>query len=218
MKKVVIIFIMALLIVTGCGKKEPEKKGVLYKYNVEDFDFMQLETKSYNVNYTGKVNGIPIKARSMFILNKDGSCSQNGSSESDYDITTILSKSCSYTINDNVITINSTVENAYFSKTPDVRPEKKEEVLNITGEFLDNGRTLQIGKLNYSSVDYEHCWKKYIQEILFDPTTKRIHKLDGSYLFDDPTMENYEIYGSHYKDYKLDIKDYEIKTVTNSNE
>lgn len=217
-KKILIGIVMAvvLLIVIVCvglnskeTKQEPkEKLGILYKFNVEDFNYKLLGKLFYNIKYTGKSNGIGLETNAMFQLNSDLTCFYYANVKfNNGDSIGVSQNNCSYVItDDNDLILNADVKNIHYDSAND-NVTTTNESMNVNGSFSDDYKYLTIENLKYTNVDYSMLLDKNVNEILFDATAKDLYDMDGNKIMDNEGEDPI----------KLDLTNFDVKTDTINN-
>lgn len=227
MKRLIKTLCAFLLIfsLSGCKEKEevkPKKKD-LYKYSNENFDYLLRKDLMYQIEYTGKANGVSVKNKVTIMINKDGSCFETGSSENTYGANYINSTSCTYDKSGDNITFYISFKNIYTCydmSNPVCRTGETTYEPNqvINGTFLEKGKYLQIDDLKYPNFAYTYLWRNYIDYILYDKETDSVYTMDGYPAFNDE--EDYRNENQiNVDDYNIvDASTYVNETDTNEDE
>ena len=123
-------------------------KKTLYKYDVEDINYIVYKEKQFKAHYVGKVkieNSVQTQEYDIILsLYKDGKCSIKKDSWANYDHAT--STNCSYTQNENSIDIKYDLNHDYKIIRDvggtDERATAEEKDLTISGKLAQNGKFL----------------------------------------------------------------------------
>ena len=203
---VIAIIILIVFLTSNSDGKEEKDKLILYRYNIQDFDY-NLETNlMYEIEYTGKTNDGEYDNKVILHLYRDdNSCYYNGSAKNAYSGNYISSKSCTFNIEGNKVSIKAKVQNLYvpFEELEKLGYKSKttEEDLEVSGVFSERHKYLTIGNLKYVNSSYEYLLSNNIMTILFDPKTKNAYTTDGlpAYNTEEEYVETHKIDLSKYK-------------------
>ena len=208
-KKTILLVIMliGLLSVTGCGSKTNEGKKdaltmkVLYKMHINELPYLKENFISYFVDTGSNKVG--------FIIDENNHCTFNQSIKNNNYSKNILSRECSYSVNDSNLYLK--IE-AGITTINGSNVENTSEHLEISGKFNE---TLEELKLELSDADYILINKTYqklldrnLTYALYDNETKEIYDLNGLSINAIDFSDNNNLNG---KQVQLDLSKYEIK-------
>lgn len=183
---ILILFIGIFIIITQSNKP------ILYRYNIEDIDYMATNpgTKIYKVEYNTKPSGILTHVSVQLFLNDDGSCSDSSSYENETGYTSVqVESNCKYILDGDKVSIKiDSMKQIYVPSSSFRRLGYKEDTsyeynISFDGEFSEKGKFLTIGNLPYKESGYLIFLEKGINYILVNPTDNKLYKLDGTPAF-----------------------------------
>lgn len=205
----IVICVIIAVISSYCDRSkdsETDNKPILYRYNIEDYDYTIQDVSIYKIEYTGKINGIEYDNKVIINLYAyDNSCFYSGSATNSSGGNYITSTSCTFTIDGDKVSIKSKNQNLYEPsdelKKYGYKTQKNFEDLDISGVLSEKGKYLTIEDNKYTNASYDTFIHNNILFFLIDPSNNDVYKLNGLPLFAE---EEYA------KENKLDLSKYNI--------
>lgn len=191
---------------------QEETKDILYKYNINDFDYSNLDTKIFSITVTTTNGG---KGQALINLySKDNSCYYQISINDDRGASVSNSTNCSYNISDNTLTITADFQNIYnpsqyYSSMGYTSNTSYEYGKITTAEIEENWKGIIIDTQTYRNAAYRCALQRGLEKILFNPKSKNVYQLNGNDICHTDGVS---------EDLAIDVSDYRIVDKTKTNE
>lgn len=207
-KRIIILSIMlvSLLCITGCGNNTKEEKKeqtlkVLYKMKIDELPYLKEKLISY---YGGSDSN-----KVGFIINENDYCSLTQNIKNNNYSKTVMSKECSYTINENKLNLKLELGITIVNGS---NVENKTENIEITGTFNETFEelNLELSDASYILVNrtYQKLLDRELQYALYDEETKEVYDLEGLSINE---IDFSDINNLDGKKVQLDLSKYKIQ-------
>lgn len=210
MKKKIVLLLIVLLIVTGCSLKKEDTNPVLFKFNVESYDYRLSKDLMFKMNkdYDNE-DGTIQTDQTMFEIKEGNKCLSTYKSVYDGEvISSATSTDCKWEETDDGIKIIFTLKNIY--KSCNTCEEQTSYIdYDLDGKYLEKGKYLALNQVLYENVEYKMLKEQKENIIYYDKENKSVYTEDGYPAFN--------VDSEYRKTHQIKISDYKIVDKTENN-
>lgn len=210
MKKKIVLLLIVLFIVTGCSLKKEDTNPVLFKFNVESYDYRLSKDLMFKMNkdYDNE-DGTKQTDETTFLINDNNKCLSTYKSVYDGEMfSSGTSNDCKWEETDDGIKIIFTLKNIY--KSCNTCEEQTSYIdYDLDGKYLEKGKYLALNQVLYENVEYTMLKEQKENIIYYDNENKEIYTEEGYPAFN--------VDSEYRKTHQIKISDYKIIDKTENN-
>lgn len=210
MKKKIVFLLSILFITTGCNLKKEDTRPVLYKFDVESYDYRLSKDLMFKMNkdYDNE-DGTIQTDQTMFEIEEGNKCLSTYKSVYDGEMfSSGTSTDCKWEETDDGIKIIFTLKNIY--KSCNTCEEQTSYIdYDLDGKYLEKGKYLALNQVLYENVEYKMLKEQKENIIYYDNENKEIYTEEGYPAFN--------VDSEYRKTHQIKISDYKIIDKTENN-